>query len=119
MTREDITDSQDYKATEVALKWWYSLPKEQRKATDIDAEPDIVDAYADGVIYGWNNPQWIPVEEELPKVDGRYIIADKYGGIEQMNFDAESKYWWLRGTGKMSDFVTHWMPLPKAPRKEE
>jgi hypothetical protein len=64
-------------------------------------------------------PNWISVDEELPKVDGRYIIADKYGGVEQMNFDAESKYWWLRGTGKMSDFVTHWMSLPQPPRKEE
>ena len=72
-----------------------------------------------GYQYALQHPQWIPVEEELPQADGRYIIADKYGGVEQMNFDAESKYWWLRGTGKMSDFVTHWMPLPEAPRKED
>lgn len=65
------------------------------------------------------HPQWIPVEEELPKADGRYIIVDKYGGVEQMNFDAESKCWWLRGKGEMCDFVTHWMPLPVPPRKEE
>lgn len=67
------------------------------------------------------HPAWISVEDELPKADGRYIIADKYGGVEQMNFDAESKYWWLRGTGRMSDFVTHWMPkpVPPAPEKEE
>lgn len=50
MTREEITNSQDYKATKVALEWWYSLPDEQRKATDIDAEPDIIDAYSEGAI---------------------------------------------------------------------
>lgn len=37
MNREEITNSQDYKATKAALEWWYSLPEEQRKATDIDA----------------------------------------------------------------------------------
>ena len=63
MDRKEIVNSQDYKATKAAIEWWYSLPEEQRKATDIDAEPDIVDAYAEGVIYGWNNPQWIPVKK--------------------------------------------------------
>lgn len=66
MNREEITNSQDYKATKAALEWWYSLPEEQRKATDIDAEPDIVDAYSEGVIYGWNNPNWIKIEDGLP-----------------------------------------------------
>ena len=75
--------------------------------------------FINGAKWADANPQWIPVEEELPKADGRYIIANKYGGVEQMNFDAESKYWWLRGTGKMSDFVTDWMPMPKPPKKEE
>jgi len=50
MTREEITNNQEYKATEAALEWWYSLTEEQRKATDIDAEPDIIDAYAEGYL---------------------------------------------------------------------
>lgn len=66
MDRKEIVNSQDYKATKAALEWWYSLPEEQRKATDIDAEPDIIDVYSDGVIYGWNNPNWISVKDKLP-----------------------------------------------------
>jgi hypothetical protein len=78
----------------------------------------IADAWYAAVKWADFHPHWIPVEKELPKADGRYIIADKYGGVEQMNFDTESKCWWLRGTGEMSDFVTHWMPKPMPPRKE-
>jgi hypothetical protein len=79
----------------------------------------IADAWYAAVKWADSHPAWVSVEEELPKADGRYIIADKYGGVEQMNFDAESKCWWLRGTGWMRDFVTHWMQMPQLPRKEE
>ena len=117
MKREEITNSQDYKATEAALEWWYSLPEEQRKATDIDAEPDIVDAYADGVIYGWNNPQWIPIEEELPKENERIIAYNGvFNEIHLCDFHDgifEDFYGPFDGT------ITHWMPLPVAPGKEE
>jgi len=123
MNREEITNSQDYKATEAALEWWYSLPEEQRKATDIDAEPDIVDAYTDGVIYGWNNPNWISVEERLPEKDNEFEDYSKlvivtngkdfwkgmynYGGEEWLTFDL----WRI-------DDATHWMPIVP-PRKED
>ena len=79
----------------------------------------LLSAFRAGAQWADSYPHWFSVEDELPKADGRYIIADKYDGVEQMNFDAESKYWWLRGTGEMSDFVTHWMPLPQPPRKED
>lgn len=60
MNREEITNSQDYKATKVALCWYPTLSDEQRE------DMDIVDAYSDGVIYGWNNPNWIKIEDGLP-----------------------------------------------------
>ena len=123
MNRKEIVNSQDYKATKAALKWWHLLPEEQRKAVDIDVEPDILDAYAEGVIYGWNNPHWIPVEEELPKhkvennglityeevlvcLNDGYVTTDCYD-------DTRNK--WLGYNGD----VEYWMPTPKPPRKEE
>lgn len=109
MDRKKIVNSQDYKATKAALKWWYSLPEEQRKATDIDAEPDIVDAYADGVIYGWNNPNWIPVEERLPEEQKSYLFRFNDGTMRYEIF-----YPGLR----LSKSVTHWMEIVP-PRKEE
>jgi len=124
MTREEITNSQDYKATKAALDWWYSLPEEQRKATNIDAEPDIVDAYSDGVLYGWNNPNWIPVEEKLPKVDEQTtlsndcIVVDSAGARYFGYYNGTDECWYTDDY-TMILFVTHWMPLPQAPRKEE
>ena len=65
------------------------------------------------------HPNWISVKDELPKADGQYIIASKYGYVSDLNFNTESKRWWLRGKGYMDgDYVTHWMSLPTPPRKE-
>lgn len=122
MNREEITSSQDYKATKIALDWWYSLPEEQRKATDIDAEPDIVDAYSDGVIYGWNNPNWISVEDKLPPENGKtqqsinvWATDELTSGEFRYNFETQT---WTDMWGDPFD-ITHWMPLPTPPRKED
>lgn len=121
MNREEITNSQDYKATKAALEWWYLLPEEQRKATDIDAEPDIIDAYSDGVIYGWNNPNWIPVKDGLPPENGKtqqsisVLATDGLtSGEFRYNFDTKT---WTDMWGDPFD-ITHWMSLPPLPRKE-
>lgn len=121
MKGEEITNSQDYKATEAAIEWWYSLPEEQRKATDIDAEPDIVDAYSDGVIYGWNNPNWISVEDELPPENGKtqqsinvWATDGLTSGEFRYNFDTKT---WTDMWGDPFD-ITHWIPCPQPPRKE-
>jgi hypothetical protein len=126
MTREEITNSQDYKATKIALDWWYSLPEEQRKATDIDAEPDIVDAYSEGVIYGWNNPNWISVEDELPEKDNEFedysklvVVTDGkdfYKGMYNYGWEC----WVTHDLWPIKD-ATYWMEvqLPQSPIKEE
>ena len=120
MNREEITNSQDYKATKIALDWWYSLPEEQRKATDIDAEPDIVDAYSDGVIYGWNNPNWISVEDQLPE-ECELVYAIREGNVEPgiYKFMAKDQWEWAPRFIACLDDITHWMPLPQPPRKED
>lgn len=110
MDRKEIVNSQDYKATKAALEWWYSLPKEQRQATDIDAEPDIVDAYTEGVIYGWNNPQWVPVEEELPKEKGKYMFRLSNGDMCYETYYPKLK---------LVANVTHWMEIVPPQGKEE
>ena len=111
-------EEQIYKAADKAT---YQTPPQYSEL--VHKSRKVMSAYEigfiDGCVWADSHPNWISVEDELPKADGRYIIANKYDGVEQMNFDAESKYWWLRGTGKMSDFVTHWMPLPQPPRKED
>lgn len=122
MNRKEIVNNQDYKATKAALEWWYSLPEEQRKATDIDAEPDIVDAYSDGVIYGWNNPNWISVEDKLPPENGKtqqsisvWATDGLTSGEFRYNFDTKM---WTDMWGDPFD-ITHWIPRPQLPRKED
>jgi len=126
MTREEITNSQDYKATEIALDWWYSLPEDQRRATDINAEPDIVDAYSDGIIYGWSNPNWTSVKDELPEKDNEFedysklvVVTDGKDFYKGMyNYDGEC---WLTHDLWPIEDATYWMEvqLPQPPRKED
>ena len=53
---------------------------------------------------------WIPVEEELPKKDGKYLFYDEVLGHEvSIYYDGVT----------LVPSITHWMPLPTAPRKEE
>ena len=113
MDRKEIVSSQDYKATKVALCWYPTLTDEERE------NMDVIDAYTDGVIYGWNNPQWIPVEERLPKrmneksrFSETVLVYNKEGYKDAAYYDYEEKIWrWM-------PMVTHWMPIVP-PRKEE
>lgn len=108
---ENCKNSQEYKAGRAAAEWWQTLSEEQRK------QMDIVDAFAYGVLHGWNNPNWISVKK-YPKVDisctllvhyvdGTIDICDYYGDF--YDYTGEN----------VTRNVTHWMPLPAAPRKED
>lgn len=45
--------------------------KTKYKVAYSDEMPPTVDAV----------PQWIPVEKEMPKKEGEYLVSDKYGGV--------------------------------------
>ena len=61
--------------------------------------------------------EWISVEERLPEENGYYLIYTKYGYIEVERYktwdddDLDGGYWW-----EFEGCVTHWMPLPEAPK---
>ena len=120
MTRKEIVNSQDYKAQGIALDWW------RHNGYDIrDGVVDIIDAYSDGVIYGWNNPNWISVEDELPPphYEGAnssdfVLVYDGYD-LEFGYYDFGQKNWHGEDCKEMMFDVTHWMQLPKPPRKED
>ena len=70
------------------------------------------------------HPQWIPVEEELPKLtidDWRsedvFFATDD--GKNHFGFYSNKGVWFSSVYGFNGHQVTHWMPLPPAPRKEE
>lgn len=77
---------------------------------------------------GWNDavdemPRWISVEERLPEPETEVLVwlrhipniavygHDKYGNLDFYFID-ECGY---RGTFRPA--VTHWMPLPEAPKE--
>jgi hypothetical protein len=86
-------------------------------------------------VAGWRaadaHPQWIPVEEELPKIndvasswdcsDEVYIyLATGSHCIGRYEHDKNTNefYWALYGVDKDIP-VTHWMPLPTPPQGKE
>ena len=123
MNRKDIVNSQDYKATEAAMKYWYSLPEEYKtRINNLGPEPDVIDAYEEDVIYGWNNPNWIPVNKELPPENGKtqqsisvWATDGLTSGEFWYNFDTKT---WTDMFGDPFD-ITHWIPRPPLPGKEE
>lgn len=123
MNREEITNSQDYKATKIALDWWRNnVCKPNVYGEDRSESINLEDAYAEGVIYGWNNPNWISVEEELPPENGKTqqsITVWATDGLTsgEFRYNCDTKTW----TDMWGDpfDITHWMSLPQLPRKED
>lgn len=66
--------------------------------------------------------EWVSVEERLPRVGGNYICAvqDKNGGTWTIpaEWNLEMKTW-FGAFGEIKNKVTHWMPLPAPPGKED
>jgi len=63
----------------------------------------------EGLATADSHPNWIPVEEELPKKDGKYLFYDKVLGHEvSIYYDGVT----------LVPSITHWMPMPHPPRKE-
>lgn len=66
---------------------------------------------------------WINVIDELPKVDGMYLVFDMYNGIVVRPFNQYHNCWdYEDGDDYYCDAIggkiTHWMPLPDKPKSE-
>lgn len=61
---------------------------------------------------------WISVEERLPDGNGRFLTVDKKG--DMMVCYWEKRFGWFASVCN-KNAITHWMPLPEAPkmRKED
>lgn len=85
---------------------------------------DTYYGFIDGAHWADSHPQWIPVEEELPEVtiddwrsENVFFATDD--GKSHFGFYSNKGVWFSSVYGFNGHQVTHWMPLPKAPRKEE
>lgn len=61
-------------------------------------------------------PRWISVMERLPEENGFYLCLYKsIGGDEGLSIQK-----WHNGRWNLNEIyaITHWMPLPKAPKEE-
>ena len=60
--------------------------------------------------------RWIPVEERLPEEKQRVIVR-----CERVGTSVGWILWgnWMADIGPDAGKVTHWMPLPKAPKEEK
>ena len=64
-------------------------------------------------------PRWIPVSERLPE-NGEYVLCFCRANIVCVLRRDKDGDWYENPTHVyMSGFVTHWMPLPEPPKKEE
>ena len=64
--------------------------------------------------------KWIPVTERLPKCFGTFIVAvtepDKTRYTDSADYDPFLKTWKTSNYFAKGYEVTHWMPLPEAPK---
>ena len=62
--------------------------------------------------------QWISVEDELPKEEGKYIVCTERGSVYCTRF---YKCGGCEGIFKtdINTHITYWMPLPKPPKEGE
>lgn len=61
-------------------------------------------------------PRWIPVEDGLPKHEGRYLVHSKENGIDIRYRDGYG----FKGCyfGIYDDEITHYRPLPAGPEEK-
>ena len=84
---------------------------------------DTMAGFKEGAEWADSHPHWIPVEERLPEDRGHYLVYSQFGDVwlSEWMQDKEGRWDWYVAPiclGIISK-VTHWMPLPPAPRKEE
>ena len=73
--------------------------------------------------------QWIPVEERLPEEGKRCLLYTPCDGVLCVGYYAGKDNWqhrhkWrlvtaMRSTQTLTKKVTHWRPLPEAPKEEK
>ena len=62
--------------------------------------------------------QWISVEDELPKEEGKYIVCTERGSVYCARFSKSCGYEGIFKTDT-NTHITYWMPLPEPPKEGE
>ena len=77
---------------------------------------DIVDAYLEGAEWADEHQaeRWISVDEELPN-DDVFVLTINRIYVQEVCHRSDGK--WINNHNVVHGGVTHWMPLPKPPKK--
>lgn len=88
------------------------------------ADSKMRNAFVAAATWADSHPHWIPVEEELPELtiddwrgEGIFFVTDD--GKSHFGFYSNKGVWFSSVYGFNGHQVTHWMPKPLPPRKEE
>ena len=69
---------------------------------------------------GYHKQEWISVEDRLPEDNETVLTIDTESKMEVCFYQTEWKGVFQRYCGFVKIFnITHWMPLPEAPKGEE
>lgn len=115
MEREELVKMREYQIGTASTEYYNKHPK-----------ADPISAFEDGVAWADEHPcnPWISVDERLPR-DEEYddeniycfLVRQECGFIYNCAFDGEE---WLTTAPNGEEWgvggVTHWMPIPQAPK---
>ena len=96
------------------------------RTSDRDMQPAFADAYSAGARWADGHQHWVSVEEGLPDgcVDCLLYTepidedASYEGRYRRGYFDMDDAQWHIGGEKWGNTRVTHWLPLPEPPQKE-
>lgn len=111
------------------MKQKYEMSREEQLYRQTENLPEV--EWADDTAFDWfslgvkmadRNPNWISVEDELPKthivdcglVAHPVLVYRDDGFIQISRYDSEIDEW-----ENCPGTVTHWMPLPNTPKKDQ
>ncbi len=94
MARDVVAAAFDFKTDGKTLREWIDIVKEYRSNS------------------------WISVKDRLPNDDSHYLVwvSDAHT-VERAVYYGDGE-WLTEELENLTRFVTHWMPLPKAPKEE-
>lgn len=109
-------------------RWWFSDGVMRRITSDTDRDiGKRFDTFVDSKDYDAlalslsdGAPKWIPVSDRCPtRVGDEYLIYSSTGYCTTLEYAGDGK--WRGLDPRCTDdywtkFVTHWMPLPEAPK---
>lgn len=120
MTREEQIKEAGYSADNNLHAQQHPVPGVAEMFNDYFAA-----CFKAGAEWADSHPHWIPVEERLPE-PGKNVLVWSSGFDEPMvgcfkhwNWQRKQHMFYVHNDRNMWGNITHWMPMPQPPRKED